>query len=193
MIRRTTISFTKPELKDLGISWALISLAFAILFAGKLTLDRRFFAFFLISAITVGVGFIFHELAHKIVALRYGCNAAFKANYTMLLLALITSFLGIIFAAPGAVVITGHITRKQHGHIAASGPLMNMVLALLFLPFLFFIPAIGIYGATINAFLATFNLLPLPGFDGSQVLRWSTTWYIVLFVASIILSLIFFL
>ena len=62
------------ELQDLFKAWLAISVAFGIVLGG---VDNLFsFAFindFLIAALTVGVGFIFHELGHKVVAQRYGC------------------------------------------------------------------------------------------------------------------------
>jgi Zn-dependent protease len=52
----------------------------------------------------------------------------------MLLLALGMSFLGFVFAAPGAVHIKGYINKMQNGIFSLAGPLMNLILALVFLP-----------------------------------------------------------
>lgn len=190
-MRRMVIHFSKRELKDLFLAWGIISLAFAILFAdAKFT--AGFLLFLILSALTVGVGFLFHELAHKFTALHYGCNASFVANKTMLLLAVVFSFFGFVFAAPGAVHIQGAVGRREHGHIAAAGPAANIVLALLFLPLFLVGASFARYGAGINAFLALFNLLPIPGLDGSTVLRWHKGVYAGLLVASIALSLLFY-
>ena len=192
-MRRVTIHFSKKEQQDLLLAWGLISVAFAILFAGGLRFEIGFLVFLIISAFTVGIGFLFHELAHKFVALRYGCNAYFVANKKMLVLAILFSFFGFVFAAPGAVRIHGAISKKQHGKIAAAGPLANILLALLFVPFLIMGLPLARYGAGINAFLALFNMLPLPGLDGSTVLKWDKMVYTGLLVVSIALSLLFYL
>ena len=88
------IKFSKIEIQDLTKAWAAISVAFAIVLSGGL-FGADFFLNILLSAITVGTGFLFHELGHKFVAQKYGCWAEFRADNYMLLLALATSFLGI--------------------------------------------------------------------------------------------------
>ncbi|MBN1275673.1 metalloprotease [Candidatus Woesearchaeota archaeon] len=186
--RKTVVSFSRRETKDLCLAWGLISLAFAVVFAGGLSFTRGFLVTLFLAALTVGVGFLVHELAHKAVALSYGCEAGFRANKGMLFLAVAMSFLGFVFAAPGAVWFKGQTTREQRGRIAAAGPSANLVLALLFLPFLFLFPVVGGLGAWVNAFLALFNLLPLPGFDGSAVLAWDKKAYAALLVAACVLS-----
>lgn len=183
-MRELRITFTKKEKEDLLKAWGLISLAFTILFAGTNATPTGYLITFVISILTVGLGFLLHELAHKIVAIHYGCTAQFQANMKMLLLAVGMSFFGFIFAAPGAVMIQGHITRKQHGHIAAAGPATNVILALLFLATTTILPAIGTYGMAINAFLALFNLLPLPGMDGNKVWTWNKAAYLGLAILS---------
>jgi len=55
----------------------------------------------LIIALGVGTGFILHEMAHKFVALHFGYLAEYQANMTGLFLAVVLSFVGFIFAAPG--------------------------------------------------------------------------------------------
>ena len=51
----------------------------------------------------------------------------------MLVLAILMSFFGFIFAAPGAVVIkASYIHPSKNGKISLAGPLTNIILALLF-------------------------------------------------------------
>ena len=85
------------------------------------------------------------------------------------------SFLGFIFAAPGAVMIHGNITRKENGIISAAGPLANFAIALVFLGLFFQNPSLkGIWGTGIyiNLFLGLFNMLPFGNFDGKKILNW---------------------
>lgn len=179
------IRATRREIGDIVKSWAAISLAFTILMtSGHGTLD--FIVVFLISGLTVGVGFIFHELAHKMMAQRFGCFEEFIANTQMLLFAVFSAFLGFVFAAPGAVYISGPIGRRENGIISAAGPAMNIIIALVFrlLP----LGVISSYGANINGWLAFFNLIPVMEFDGSKVWRWNKGIYAVLIVIAAVLA-----
>lgn len=162
------------ELQEIFRAWIAISLAFGIL------LSRGNFSFdviivnVLISAFTVGIGFLFHELAHKVVAQRYGCHAEFRAFNAMLVLAIAFSFLGFVFAAPGAVFISSNVGIKKNGHISAAGPAMNFLFAALFFIGGIFIPHIAFsYGFQINAWLGLFNMIPLAMFDGRKIFLWS--------------------
>jgi Zn-dependent protease len=130
------IRTSRKELIDLAKAWFILGLAFAIVMNG-FKLDPGFAVALFISLFTIGIGFLFHELAHKFVAQRYGCFAEFRSFDNMLLLALIMSFFGFIFAAPGAVMIAGHLTRSQNGKISAAGPTMNILVSLFFLPLIF--------------------------------------------------------
>lgn len=182
--------FSSIEKDHLLRAWLAISLAFAIAMVGfHFNLD--FVMTLIISSVTVGAGFLLHELAHKFVAQHFGCFAEFRANMHMLLLAILISFTGFIFAAPGAVLISGHINNRKNGIISAAGPATNIVLALFFLNFsLFSIPflaTIGSYGTTINAWLALFNMIPFGGLDGAKVLHWDKRVYALILVAALII------
>lgn len=181
------------ELKEISFAWFCLSLAFAILFTGKLTLSSDFIASFIFAGISVGLSFIFHELAHKIVAQRYGCIAEFRAFREMLLFTILLSFFGIIFAAPGAVIISGYVNRIANGKIASAGPLTNIFLSGFFmLIYLFygggFIAELLKYCIYINALLAVFNLIPLALFDGAKIFYWDKKiWGIMMFCAGILM------
>ena len=187
MIRIGNFYFSKIELRDLAKAWFAISLAFAILFSG---LSDTLLISFLISAFTVGIGFLFHELGHKFVAQRYGYKAEFRSFDNMLILAIVMSFFGFIFAAPGAVMIQAHnIDFRRNGKISATGPTMNVILAIIFLLVLLFTPftLVGKYGLFINALLAAFNMIPFGNFDGVKIYRWNKAIYSLLLISSIIL------
>ena len=185
------MKFSPTEIRDLLRAWLLLSIAFAILFTG-FSLDARFFTAVLISASTAGIGFLLHELAHKYVAQHYGCHAEFHAFDRMLWLAILLSFFGFIFAAPGAVFIRGRVTPQKNGHISIAGPLTNIILGIFFfalfaLTHTQIIRAIASMGMHINFLLAAFNLIPFFGLDGSKVLAWNKKVYAVVLIASILL------
>ncbi len=193
--------FSSHEIKDLWFAGIMISLAFAILLSGGFrvfsSLNRTFLLSFIIAFFTAGIGFLLHEMMHKLVAQRYGLWAEFHAFYNMLWLALAFSFLGFIFAAPGAVFIRGNMTRERNGRISLAGPMTNIILAILFLIGLILAGKEGIIsylmsvGLTINSLLAAFNMIPAMPFDGAKIIAWSKGIYgittaiaIGLFIAS---------
>lgn len=190
-IRLGKITTSNIELENLVRAWFAITLAFAIAMSGGKIFQPGFAVNFVISAITVGLGFVVHELGHKIVAQKHRCFAEFRANNTMLILAILISFTGVIFAAPGAVIISGYIDRKANGKISMAGPGSNIILAILFM-LLYFVTGgiaqqIGFYGMMINSWLAMFNMLPFPMFDGMKILRWDRKVYAVMIVTSAVL------
>ncbi len=166
---------SKTEVVDLLKAWIAISIAFAIVLTG-LSFTLEFLTGVVIAAITVGVGFLLHELAHKVVAQRYGCFAEFRAFDGMLLLAIVFAFLGFIFAAPGAVMISGQVTRRENGLISVAGPWTNFALAAVFFAVSTFLPAYSFiwkYGFTVNVWLGLFNMIPFWLLDGRKVWAWS--------------------
>jgi len=172
-------------LVDISKAWLVLSLAFAFVYSGINLLrgnvfslfSTQFVILFLVSAVTAGLGFLLHELAHKFVAQKYGCTAEFRAFDQMLYLALgLAVFVGFIFAAPGAVMIHGQITRKENGLISAAGPATNFVLGMLFLLLMNFYSSLNFIWQTgffINMWLGLFNLIPFGNLDGYKVLMWN--------------------
>jgi len=197
------LSFSSKELQDLALAWVALGVAFAIFFAGggqrAVTgiLQGGVVAPILLSLLTAGVGFLLHEIAHKVVAVRFGQVAEFRADYGMLFLAVVSSLAGFIFAAPGAVYHRGRLTAREHGLIALAGPVTNALLAVVFLPVFFlgvlvgsdFLALAGSRGLTINLFLATFNMLPFGPLDGKTVLGWSKTVFAGFFVPALLLTI----
>ncbi|MBZ9569995.1 site-2 protease family protein [Methanobrevibacter sp. TMH8] len=198
--------FSSNEIRDLFISFFVISLAFSILYS---RLDVTALINILpMVMVGVGLGFILHEIAHKITAMRYGYWAEYKTWTPGLFVALISSAFGFIFAAPGAVHIYGqYMTDRENGIISIAGPLTNILLSLIFLAVALwlgmtnpglFSPIIAspewvtilfetsMLGFSINAFLALFNLIPFSILDGAKIFRWNPLiWLSVAAVAGI--------
>ncbi|MBI2523433.1 hypothetical protein HYW19_03515 [Candidatus Woesearchaeota archaeon] len=184
------INTSETEIRDLLKAWIAVSIAFGMVMKGLAGLD--FYRVFIVAAITVGTGFLLHELGHKLVAQRYGCFAEFRSFDQMLLLAIFMSFFGFVFAAPGAVMIHGPVGTRRNGIISAAGPIVNITLALLFLLLLFlsyggFISIIAFYGFYINSWLALFNMIPIWNLDGAKVLKWDKKVYGIIVAIALLL------
>ncbi|WP_121822552.1 zinc metalloprotease [Halostella salina] len=187
--------FSSRELLDLAAAWVALGVAFAILFEPAiLAFDPDALGTVLpVSMLTVGVGFLLHELAHKVVAVRFGQVAEFRADYGMLFVAVMSALAGFIFAAPGAVHHRGRITPRENGLIALAGPVTNL---LLIVPFGALWVAgvgpdvdiwglnVGGLGVAVNGFLAAFNMVPYGPLDGKTVWNWSKPVYLAVFVPS---------
>ena len=176
-IKFGSVSTSETELRDILKAWIAISIAFAIAISGSV-FSASLYTKFIIASLTVGVGFLFHELGHKIVAQKYGCFAEFRSFDNMLILAIIMSFFGMVFAAPGAVMISGHVNKKRNGKISAAGPIINLVLSFAILMAMFaslpnLFREIAYYGFMINSWLALFNMIPFWLFDGYKILKWN--------------------
>ena len=196
------LQFSSRELRDLAVAWLALGLAFAIFFSGgrsPTALFRGEFAVaIVVSLLTAGVGFLLHELAHKVVAVRYGQIAEFRADYGMLFLAVISALAGFIFAAPGAVHHRGRLTDREHGLIALAGPVTNLLLAVVFAPVFVtglvvgspIAALVGGRGVAINLFLAAFNMLPIGALDGRTVASWSLPVFLAVFLPAVGLAVL---
>ena len=191
------VKFTKHETIDLIIAFIVISLGFSIVY-GKTNINY-IIAILPMIMIGVGSGFILHEIGHKISAIYYGYWAEFKAWPIGLIISLLSAFIGFLIATPGAVNIYGQINEKENGIISLSGPVVNILLALIFLiinsVYTAMNPqAIGsftnitcTFGFIINGYLAFFNLIPLGILDGAKIIKWNPLiWFVSIAVAAII-------
>ncbi|MEA3255549.1 MAG: site-2 protease family protein [Candidatus Altiarchaeota archaeon] len=177
--------FSRRELGEMAVSVVVLSLVFS-----DYTVESVIYSF-----IAVGFGFVFHELGHRFVARRYGLHAEYRMWVNGLVFALFLSVAsggGFVFAAPGAVYISGIISRDKHGKIALAGPIVNVFLAVTSIIFLVSLVIVGVslipdsvfnilyMISIINLFLAAFNMLPFPPLDGASVIAWNKwVWAII--------------
>jgi Zn-dependent protease len=195
---RGKYGFSDEELKQIIIAVMVLIVAFTVIWSKP--------GYFRLSALLVAIpvvstAFLLHELGHKFSAQKYGCWAEFRMSIQGLFMALIFSFFGFLFAAPGAVYIQGYLTKEQNGKVSLRGPLINVYMALIFIVFLVLslmlnspVLLIDIFhaGVFVNAFLGAFNLIPFGPFDGLKVLAWNKlAWSVVLIILVCMLILVF--
>ena len=192
------VTFSKEEVKDIIIAVLVLTLLYAISITRPMGWSIDSLLLFIpISFIAVGLGFILHELGHKVVAQRFGFFSEFRKWNYGLILGLITVLSGFMFFAPGAVYFGSYgrmVTNEENGKISIAGPIVNIVLALIFLGLTFslrqFVTLANfdvmyivlltcVMGFNVNSYLALFNLIPIPPLDGSKVVQWNIPVYLV--------------
>ena len=182
--------FSNKEISDLTLATFAFTVALGFFFSdtifGALENPSAFIIGAIKSLLTIAPAFILHEIAHKIMAKRYGCWAEFRADPSGLRFGVIFSAItGWVFMAPGAVMVLGRTTVSQFGRIALAGPVTNIVL--------WSIGAIAVLAGYVtglesnitnalletwiwgNGVLALFNMIPLGPLDGKKIKTWSDT------------------
>ncbi len=168
----------KNEIRDIVIAVTVIALIFSY----------PNFSQFTMYLLAVIIAFLFHELAHRFVARKFGVVAFFKLWPEGLLFGMMFMFLGLKFVAPGAVVIypyafgrwghrVVHLTQTEIGLVSFAGIASNLFFAAFFK---LFIGDLFTFLSFVNAWLAFFNLLPIPPLDGSKIYRWKPWFWLVL-------------
>jgi Zn-dependent protease len=188
-------AFSKLEIRDITVSVLVLTIAFTIILTRG---NPRFFStdqsiniacWALVSLILVITSFMMHEMGHKFTAQRYGAWAEYRSFPLGLLVCLLLSFTGVLFAAPGAVYIAGDIDDTKNGKISAAGPGVNIILgyvayllALLLYSVNSMASSIFLLMAYLNAFLAIFNMIPIMPLDGSKIVKWDIPFYILMVI-----------
>ncbi len=156
---------------------------------------------FLFSMSLIVPAIVLHELGHKFVATGFGYEATFHSPISvqhilnpflifsdffamLMVIALVSSLLGgmFLFFVPAYVSFSALAGPFQQMLIAFAGPGINLILWLgsrwliksnrikhKYLPF-------AVITSKINKLLFIFNMIPIPGFDGSKVLMGLIGW-----------------
>ena len=156
---------------------------------------------FMFSISLIVPAIVLHELGHKFVAMGLGYEATFHSPISLqhilnpfsifsdffamlIVIALISSLLGssFLFFVPAYVSFSALAGPFQQMLIAFAGPGVNLILWFgakqlikmnkikhKYVPF-------AIVTSKINKLLFIFNMIPIPGFDGSKVLMGLVNW-----------------
>ncbi|HXQ48552.1 MAG TPA: hypothetical protein VN842_02055 [Thermoplasmata archaeon] len=147
-----------------------------------------------IGAAAALTGFVAHEMAHKVVAQRYGFWAEFRMSPFGLLISFTFALFGFLFAAPGATVVGGMGNESEWGKMSLAGPALNFLEGGVFVGLgvglnvghLFPTAALAMFIlAYFCAWFSAFNLIPIGPLDGRKVWRWSHSTWLVSFVVAV--------
>ncbi|PIO00327.1 site-2 protease family protein [archaeon CG10_big_fil_rev_8_21_14_0_10_43_11] len=179
------LTFTITELRDIAISVFVLGLLFS--FGVNKETWNELILYYLGATFVLGVSFVLHELGHKFVAQSYGAHANYTLWWSGLLISLLVGVASggrLIFFAPGFVLISSSLASRfgfgqtflreeEVGKISVAGPLTNIILLFLFKLFSPVLPfELWTQMVILNAWLALFNLIPVPPLDGSKVFVW---------------------
>ncbi|MFX1370052.1 MAG: AN1-type zinc finger domain-containing protein [Promethearchaeota archaeon] len=206
-------TFSKGELRDLGIAILLVLLVGISLIGGPpigilnaITAVPGYillgYWWYITGMLVIFVtAFIVHELAHKFVAQHYGMYSEFR----MIPQGYYLSFIAILFAVPifgtGVVDTRGARSLEEGAKSTLAGPLSNLILSATVLALSeviilveggLVVPAAILfqYGIILNAMLGLFNMIPLFPFDGYTIQRWSRPVWLVVTISLLALIII---
>ena len=184
------------EKRGLVISLIILSLIFFLHFFGETEIDWGFgIRKFLLTLLFVAIAFLIRELAIRTIATWLGYRAQYKAWILGLVVGIIIIFVSygkLIFLAAGTLVITHlpihrlgkgyyELNMKHLGWIAMASPIANMLFAII-LKSLSVWTGLAFFekAMMINIWIALFDMVPIPPFNGSRTFFGSR--YVYIFV-----------
>ena len=198
-----TFWFSATEIKHLTISILIVmAVGFSIfLWSPRLVnILKNYPEILVVSSLVFALAFLFHEVAHKLIAQHYGLWAEFRLimfGVLLTLISIVSPFFKII--SPGAVMIAGFADKDTVGKTAVAGPTTNLVFAITslvlyeYLSLQFYsLSVIALFSTIFNAWIALINLIPFGMLDGWKIFQWNKIVWIIVLIPSIALTIISF-
>lgn len=169
----------------LVLAASIAGFAVAFLLQARLSLVVTTFIIFICAG---GLATIFHEIAHKVAAYRFGC----QTEYQFWTLGTVTMFFtawlfGSSFGKPSRTIIASgekKPTVKENAIIKVAGPLANLgvaIVSLALLPLGGLFTVVGAAGFAMNLLNFVFSLAPIRPNDGVEVYAWNKAVWALLF------------
>src|SRR5215211_1544114 len=126
----------------------------------------------------------YRYISFEFLVIFYGSWAEFRAEVYGLIVTAISAipFIPFKFIAPGAVIV-GISNKEKLGKVALIGPMTNLVMGFLFLLLSYLYPYLLYFniGASFNAWISMFNLLPFGVLDGQKIFNWNkVVWFLTM-------------
>jgi Zn-dependent protease len=199
--KRHYITTSPKELKHIGIAAALvlgIGLSIIIYRYMAYGIDSAYWNWAMMAffAAFLTVSFLTHEIAHKVMAQKAGLWAEFRLTTWGAVLTFASVILPFKMIAPGAMMIGGQPTNaKDMLKISIAGVITNLFYAAVFLALTYALPVNVLtyafaFLAYINAFMATFNMIPFGVLDGYKVFMLNKKIWAAVFIPSVILTIL---
>ncbi len=174
------------------LSWIAGVLSVVVAWEGPGLLNPLNYLGPVVTAIVVGM--VVHELMHRNVARRYGMSSQYVINWFGVLITLISAFLPIKLLAPGYTKIYAYgpdVSRRGLLRSVAAGPAVNIVMSIVTLVAALAVGRVSAFAyywlvgfSEVNAYLALFNLLPIPPLDGSKIFSWDIFLWAIMIASS---------
>ncbi len=196
--RQNHITSSPKEVKHITVAAALIvAIGFSIGLYGNYLGGFNFkwtWALMAAFAVIMTASVLTHEMAHKIMAQRHGLWAEFRLTTWGVVLTFVSVFLPFRMIAPGAMMISGSPNGDEIVKISIAGPATNLILSAGILGAAFAIApspfaSMLFFAAYINAFLATFNLIPFGILDGYKIFSFNKKVWVLAFIPSVLLAI----
>ena len=147
----------------------------------------------LLYILVAGLAVILHDLVHRYMAWRHNVVTEYKFWFLGTGIMFLTALaFGVVYSSPSRLAIndTKDLTAKQQAVIYGAGPLMSVIVFIVFLaviPFGGYAATVGTLGASMNLLTATYSLMPFEPMDGKKVYKWNKLVWAVSFVSLMVL------
>lgn len=193
LTKSALLGLSRIELQHLTVSFIL----FGVFMAWAESSLSQFVQNLPAYLLGAGLVLIIHEYVHDLASHRFGIEAEFRISPLGMVSVAITSVLfGTVFATPGRTFIYGDSTEAQRGKIALAGPLVSLMMVVLFWLLIDlggFISSVALAGFNVAFILAVYEMLPIRPLEGKEVKAWNRWVWRLYFFPVFILYAWFFL
>jgi hypothetical protein len=183
---------TNYEILDFIIGLAIIALAWAI---PSILFSQFQWIFTPFLMLIVMLSYVLFILPQKLIARRFGCKSRYVLSKIGMLLTVITAISPLRFLSPGMLIVPeiNFLSKKQQGIISFIGPLINLILGLVYLSLgayfrvtaILDISKLMLNGSFFISQISFLGLLPLGLSRGRKIYSWNKIIYFSMLIVAI--------